>query len=51
VPGAGSAFFLHVTVGAPTQGCISIAQPQLVRLLRWLSPQRHPRILIGIAGG
>ena len=47
VQGAGSAFFLHVTVGAPTQGCISIAQPQLVRLLRWLSPTRHPRILIG----
>ena len=47
VPGAGSAFFLHVTVGAPTQGCISIAQQQLVRLLRWLTPARHPRILIG----
>jgi L,D-peptidoglycan transpeptidase YkuD (ErfK/YbiS/YcfS/YnhG family) len=47
VQGAGSAFFLHVTVGAPTQGCISIAQAQLVRLLRWLSPARHPRILIG----
>ena len=47
VQGAGSAFFLHVTVGAPTQGCISIAQPQLVRLLRWLSPAKHPRILIG----
>jgi L,D-peptidoglycan transpeptidase YkuD (ErfK/YbiS/YcfS/YnhG family) len=47
VQGAGSAFFLHVTVGAPTQGCISIAQPALVRLLRWLSPAQHPRILIG----
>ena len=48
VQGAGSAFFLHVTVGAPTQGCISIAQAQLVRLLRWLSPSGHPRILIGV---
>jgi L,D-peptidoglycan transpeptidase YkuD (ErfK/YbiS/YcfS/YnhG family) len=47
VQGAGSAFFLHVTVGAPTQGCISIPQAQLIRLLRWLSPARHPRILIG----
>jgi L,D-peptidoglycan transpeptidase YkuD (ErfK/YbiS/YcfS/YnhG family) len=48
VQGAGSAFFLHVSVGAPTQGCISIAQSKLVRLLRWLSPARHPRILIGV---
>jgi L,D-peptidoglycan transpeptidase YkuD (ErfK/YbiS/YcfS/YnhG family) len=45
--GAGSAFFLHVTVWAPTQGCISIPQDQLIRLLRWLRPSQHPRILIG----
>lgn len=45
--GAGSAFFLHVTVGAPTQGCVSIAQGALVTLLRWLNPDQHPRILIG----
>jgi L,D-peptidoglycan transpeptidase YkuD (ErfK/YbiS/YcfS/YnhG family) len=48
--GAGSAFFLHVTVGEPTQGCVSIDEPDLVRLMRWLAPARHPRILIGIAG-
>ena len=47
--GAGSAFFLHVTVGAPTAGCVSIASDQLTRLLRWLTPSRHPRILIGPA--
>jgi L,D-peptidoglycan transpeptidase YkuD (ErfK/YbiS/YcfS/YnhG family) len=46
--GAGSAFFLHVTVGKPTQGCVSIAQEQLVRLLRWLRPAAKPRILIGV---
>jgi L,D-peptidoglycan transpeptidase YkuD (ErfK/YbiS/YcfS/YnhG family) len=45
--GAGSAFFLHVTVGEPTQGCISIDEDQLIRLMRWLTPARHPRILIG----
>jgi L,D-peptidoglycan transpeptidase YkuD (ErfK/YbiS/YcfS/YnhG family) len=45
--GAGSAFFLHVTVGAPTAGCVSVAADQLVRLLRWLHPAAHPRILIG----
>jgi L,D-peptidoglycan transpeptidase YkuD (ErfK/YbiS/YcfS/YnhG family) len=46
--GSGSAFFLHVAVGEPTQGCVAIAQDQLVRLLRWLTPAQHPRILIGV---
>ena len=46
--GAGSAYFLHVTVGAPTQACISIEQPALVSLLRWLRRAAHPRILIGV---
>jgi L,D-peptidoglycan transpeptidase YkuD (ErfK/YbiS/YcfS/YnhG family) len=49
--GAGSAFFLHVTIGAPTQGCVSIPQERLVALLRWLRPADHPRILIGVSGG
>jgi len=46
--GAGSAFFLHVSVGAPTAGCISIEQDRLIGLLRWLTPRAHPRILIGV---
>ncbi len=45
--GAGSAFFLHVAVGAPTAGCVSIDVTDLVRLLRWLRPAEHPRIVIG----
>ncbi len=48
--GAGSAFFFHVAVGAPTQGCVAVDQTQLVRILRWLEPAAHPRILIGLAG-
>jgi L,D-peptidoglycan transpeptidase YkuD (ErfK/YbiS/YcfS/YnhG family) len=51
VQGAGSAFFLHVTVGEPTQGCVSIDEGRLIRLMRWLSPARHPRILIGTVRG
>jgi L,D-peptidoglycan transpeptidase YkuD (ErfK/YbiS/YcfS/YnhG family) len=47
--GAGSAFFLHVTDGAPTAGCVSVPQGDLVQILRWLEPSRHPRILIGVA--
>ena len=47
--GAGSAFFLHVTDGAPTAGCVAIPSSNLVSIMRWLTPTRHPRILIGIA--
>lgn len=47
VQGAGSAFFLHVADGAPTAGCVSIDRDDLVRIMRWLRPADHPRILIG----
>lgn len=46
--GAGSAVFLHVSVGAPTAGCISIDESRLVAIMRWLTPSAHPRILIGV---
>ena len=45
--GRGSAFFLHVTDGHPTAGCVSVSQTRVVSLLRWLNPGAHPRILIG----
>jgi L,D-peptidoglycan transpeptidase YkuD (ErfK/YbiS/YcfS/YnhG family) len=48
VQGAGSAFFLHVSVGQPTAGCVAIPMQRLVQLLRWLQPAAHPRILIGV---
>jgi L,D-peptidoglycan transpeptidase YkuD (ErfK/YbiS/YcfS/YnhG family) len=43
----GSAFFLHVTDGRPTAGCVAIPQARLVPIMRWLTPAAHPRILIG----
>jgi L,D-peptidoglycan transpeptidase YkuD (ErfK/YbiS/YcfS/YnhG family) len=46
--GAGSAFFLHVTDGAATAGCVAIPQAALVTFMRWLTPAAHPRILIGV---
>lgn len=49
VPGAGSAFFLHVTTGKPTLGCVAIPTAALLPLMRWLTPADHPRILIGTA--
>ncbi|HVX46546.1 MAG TPA: L,D-transpeptidase family protein, partial [Mycobacteriales bacterium] len=50
VPGAGSAFFLHVYAGIPSAGCVAIPQENLVSILRWLNPAAHPRILIGVGG-
>lgn len=44
----GSAFFLHVTDGTPTAGCVAIPQSKLVSLMQWLTPGAHPRILIGV---
>jgi L,D-peptidoglycan transpeptidase YkuD (ErfK/YbiS/YcfS/YnhG family) len=46
---AGSAFFLHVTDGSATAGCVAIPQTNLVTIMRWLTPSAHPRILIGVA--
>lgn len=48
VPGRGSAFFLHVSEGRPTQGCISMAEAEMVWLLRWLRPAEHPVVAVDI---
>lgn len=48
VPGAGSAFFLHVSEGKATQGCVSIDMAKLVKLLTWVKPQADPVISIGV---
>ncbi len=44
IPGDGSCIFLHVWgyAGEPTTGCTSFAEPDLVRLLRWLTPAASP---------
>jgi L,D-peptidoglycan transpeptidase YkuD (ErfK/YbiS/YcfS/YnhG family) len=48
VKGAGSGFFLHVSFGAPTEGCVAIPEGELTRVMRWLVPSKHPVISIGI---
>lgn len=48
VQGAGSGYFLHVTTGRPTNGCVATSATELQYLLRWLRPAAHPRILIGV---
>jgi L,D-peptidoglycan transpeptidase YkuD (ErfK/YbiS/YcfS/YnhG family) len=49
VPGNGSAFFLHVSTGGPTAGCVSIPAADLDELMTWLEPHDEPVINIGIA--
>jgi L,D-peptidoglycan transpeptidase YkuD (ErfK/YbiS/YcfS/YnhG family) len=46
--GKGSAFFLHIEDGAPTAGCVALPRADLLRVLTWLNPAHHPRILIGV---
>ena len=47
VAGRGSAIFVHADTGRATNGCVSLAGPQLTALLRWLRPAASPRIAIG----
>ena len=47
VPGRGSGIFLHASTGRPTLGCVSLAVPHLVTVLRWLRPSSDPVIVIG----
>jgi L,D-peptidoglycan transpeptidase YkuD (ErfK/YbiS/YcfS/YnhG family) len=47
-PGAGSAFFLHVSNGTSTAGCVAISRTAMVQVLRWMNPAKHPWIRIGV---
>src|SRR5215210_2397289 len=46
VPGRGSGIFLHVQIGKPTSGCVSLRRPALVHVLRWLRPGAQPYVAI-----
>jgi L,D-peptidoglycan transpeptidase YkuD (ErfK/YbiS/YcfS/YnhG family) len=46
VPGAGSAIFIHVDVGEPTNGCVSLPAADLDELLRLLRPADAPVVAI-----
>jgi L,D-peptidoglycan transpeptidase YkuD (ErfK/YbiS/YcfS/YnhG family) len=48
VRGAGSAFFLHVSNGKPTAGCVAIGISHLQRVLRLLDPGTRAVISIGV---
>jgi len=48
VPNEGSAIFFHIRRGPqrPTSGCTTMAESELVRLIQWLRPERHPCYLL-----
>lgn len=48
VKGAGSGFFLHVSFGSATEGCVAIPEGDLDRVMRWLAPSLHPVVSIGV---
>lgn len=48
-PGRGAAFFLHVTDGNPTQGCVAVDRESMITLLRWLAPGNTPVLVTGQA--
>jgi L,D-peptidoglycan transpeptidase YkuD (ErfK/YbiS/YcfS/YnhG family) len=47
-PGAGSAFFVHVSNGSSTAGCVAVSRTTMVQLLRWMDPAKDPWIRIGV---
>ena len=46
----GGGIWVHVDHGGPTHGCISVAAPHMVTLLRTLLPADHPVIVMGDGG-
>jgi L,D-peptidoglycan transpeptidase YkuD (ErfK/YbiS/YcfS/YnhG family) len=44
---AGGGIFLHVSKGKPTAGCISVPVDTMRGILTWLTPKKHPVIVIG----
>lgn len=48
VPGSGSAIFFHIRRGVtrPTSGCTTMAEPDLVRLIRLLRAGMHPHYVL-----
>ena len=46
----GGGIWVHVDHGGPTHGCVSVAAPHMVSLLRALLPADHPVIVMGDVG-
>jgi L,D-peptidoglycan transpeptidase YkuD (ErfK/YbiS/YcfS/YnhG family) len=42
----GSAIFLHINGKGSTAGCVSLKKADLLSVLKWLDPAKHPRIVM-----
>lgn len=42
----GGGIFLHVNGKGATAGCVSMGRADMLRILRWLDPAQHPRIVM-----
>lgn len=49
-PGRGSAIFLHIHGKGSTAGCVSVTKNQMITTLKWLRPEKNPRIVIAPRG-
>lgn len=49
VKGMGSAIFIHAWLkeGGATAGCVALDEEELVGIITWLDPAKHPHILMG----
>ncbi|GGE26293.1 hypothetical protein GCM10011391_00800 [Pullulanibacillus camelliae] len=49
IPGKGSAIFLHIwpDPNGYTAGCTAVSEENLLRLLKWLTPEKHSVIIQG----
>jgi len=43
----GGGIFLHIDRPGSTSGCVSVVQADMVRILRWLDPDKRPVIVMG----
>ena len=52
IPGEGSAIFFHIRRGVnrPTTGCTTMAEEDLVRMIKWLRASAHPCYTLLTAG-
>ena len=46
----GGGIFLHVRGSGATAGCVAVARDRMRTLLRWLSSDQRPRIVVGPVG-
>ena len=47
VKGKGSAIFMHLKTKDTTSGCTSLKEDDLLKILKWLDPNKHPLIAQG----